>query len=84
MMIAAYQKTINLSSHALFWHESVLIAHQILLEAVSIQSSEAMHTECILIASNCFGREGLLVQSLDRVLVHCGVSWLVTRGLGGL
>lgn len=75
-MIAAYQKTINLSSHALFWHESVLIAHQILLEAVSIQSSEATHTECILIASNCFGREGLLVQSLEYWCTVGCLGWL--------
>lgn len=83
-MIAAYQKTINLSSHSLFWHESVLIVHQILHEAANMQSSEAVHTERILIASNCSGREGLLVQSLDGVLVRGGVSWLVRRGIGGL
>lgn len=48
------------------------------------RSPLAMQMEWISITSDSSERGGRVVQDLDALLVRCGVSWLATRGLGGL
>lgn len=77
VVIAAYQRSISLSAGALCATSRSVSRFIILHEA-------AKRPECISFISSGFGRDGPVSQGLEERLVLCGVSWLATRGLGGL